>query len=469
LCRALVGVALAPALFATVAADWPFAWRAAAAAAALALLGYFSLRLPAVRRLQPNEAMVIVAVGYLVTALLMSWPLSADGLRAVDAIFHSMSAITTTGLATIASMEARSPSFLFTQAWMQWFGGLVVIVLAVLLIEPGPAARRLSDVDQAETDLAAGARQRARWALAIYSVLTLAGFVSMVALGSDWFDALVHALSGVSTGGFSSHDGSLAGLGSWPQQAAVILLALAGAIPLARYRTAAAGQARGLARVRAFFDAETRALLGLCLIVALLLVLATHLAGNAHWREAIWSSTLLAVSAQTTAGFTPVEVGALDHASKLILICAMFIGGGLGSTAGGIKVFRLLLVLKLLQLVVLRPALPAHAVVKTRVVDRAVDEAGLVQATGIVACFAAVTLVSWLVFVLYGYDALDALFEVVSATGTVGLSSGLASPSLEPALKLVLCADMWMGRLEIVAVLLLLQYRTWIGRRAGSP
>ena len=82
--------------------------------------------------------------------------------------------------------------------------------------------------------------------------------------------------------------------------------------------------------------------------------------------------------------------------------------------------------------------------------------------------FASVVLLSWAAFVAHGYDALDSLLEVVSATGTVGLSTGLSGPGLEPLLKLVLCADMWMGRLEILAVLVLLHPRTWAGRRASK-
>lgn len=469
LCRALAGVALVPALFAAAAADWPFARRAAVVSMALAALAYASTRLPAVRRLQPNEAMTAVALGYLATALLMSWPLSTGGLAPLDAVFHSVSAVTTTGLTTAGSVESLSMSVIFTQAWMQWCGGLAIIVLAVLLMEPGPAARRLSETDQYETDPLAGARQRARWALIIYSVLTVLGCAVLAALGAGWFDALVHALSGISTGGFSSHDDSLAGLGTWPIQAAVMMLALAGAIPLARYRAWGPGQPGGLERLRGFLDTETRTLLIACALLAAMLVATLALAGGLPWQQALRTAPLLAVSAQSTAGFTPVEIGALDDSSKLLLTVSMFTGGGLGSTAGGIKIFRLLLLLRLIQLSILRPALPQHAVAGLRVDGRSIDDAGLLQAIGILACFAALVLLSWLAFVMHGHDPLDSLFEVVSATGTVGLSTGLASPQLEPLLKVVLCADMWMGRLEVLAVLVLLHPRSWIGRRAGSP
>jgi len=467
-CRALAGVAIVPAIVAAAMGDWGFAGRSAAVAMLLIAGGGACMRLPSARSLQVNEAMVIVALGYLVCALMMSWPLASDGIASIDAVFHSISAITTTGLSTIASVEARSPSFVFAQAWMQWCGGLVIIVLAMLMIEPGPAAQRLADVDQEEFDLVAGTRQRARWALSIYSALTALGFALLMVLGCGWFDALVHALSAISTGGFSSYNESIAGLGGWSTRAGVMVLALAGAVPLARYRSLARSRIRPRARLAHFFDRETLALLGLAIGASLLLGVTMAWIDGIAWNDAALAAPLLAVSAQSTAGFTPIGIGGLGDASKSILIAAMFIGGGAGSTAGGIKVFRLLLLMRIVAQAIQRPSLPTHAVATLRLDGHRVSDSGLLHALGIVTCFGVVVLVSWFAFLLHGYDALDALFEVVSATATVGLSSGLAAPTLEPGLKLVLCGDMWMGRLEILAVLVVLSRRTWFGRRTSS-
>ena len=468
-CLALAGVALVPAAFAAASGDWSFAGRSAGVAAILAAIGAASLRLPTVRRIQLNEAMASVALGYLLSALLMSWPLATSGIARMDAVFHSMSAITTTGLTTVGSLEDKSRSFLFTQAWMQWFGGLVVVVLAVLLLGPGPEAQRLSDVGgEEEGDAVAGTRRRARWALLIYSALTALGFAALLALGCGWFDALVHALSAISTGGFSSHDTSLAALGGWPVQAMVMLLSLGGAVSFARYRALGRGRVPIPERLGRFFDTETRGLLLLCALAGALLTVILVVVHGADWLDAIRDASLLAVSAQSTAGFTPIEVARLDDASMVVLIGAMFVGGALGSTAGGIKVFRLVLILRAARLAITGARLPQHAVVKLQVSGRNIDEPELSRALGIVACFVAVMAASWFAFLLHGHDAIDALFEVVSATATVGLSSGLSSPSLAPSLKLVLCADMWMGRLEVLAVLVLLGRGTWIGRRAGN-
>jgi trk system potassium uptake protein TrkH len=466
LCVSLVGIAVVPAAYAALVGDWGFAFRAALPAVALAGAGLVLSRLRGPRELQSNEALVVISLGYMVTALLMTWPLAGDGVPALDAFFHAVSAITTTGLSTLDSVESRSPAFLFTQAWMQWYGGLVIVVLAVFLVGPGTAAKRLAAGEVDDTGFLSGTRARASYALMVYTALTAGGVLLLWLMGAELPEAALHALSAVSTGGFSSHDDSLQGLNGWPLQACVMILAVAGAISFARYQ-GILRRGRGEGRTgQGFWDTEIFALLTAFVLVAVLVGLSLGIAGAMSWGDILLSAPLLAVSAQTTAGFSPVEVASLDAGSKAVLILSMLVGGDVGSTAGGIKIFRLLLILRLVQLALLRPALPSHAVVRPELNGRPLEEADIQGAVGVVALYLLVVLVSWLAFVAYGYPAIDALFEVVSASGTVGLSTGLAGPDLPGVLKGVLCLDMWMGRLEVLAVLILFHPRSWLGRRA---
>jgi trk system potassium uptake protein TrkH len=146
---------------------------------------------------------------------------------------------------------------------------------------------------------------------------------------------------------------------------------------------------------------------------------------------------------------------------------SMFVGGGSGSTAGGIKLLRLLIIFRLLQYYLRRAAMPPHAVAQPRLYGQALERTEIEQAMLIAALFAITTGLSWIAFVAFGYAPLDALFEVISAVGTVGLSAGITAPDLEWPLKIVLCLDMLLGRLEAVALLMILYPTTWIGRRAG--
>ena len=120
----------------------------------------------------------------------------------------------------------------------------------------------------------------------------------------------------------------------------------------------------------------------------------------------------------------------------------MWIGGDGGSTAGGVKILRLLLALRLLQVLLLRTAVPPHAVVHPRAEGAPIDARSLQTSLAIIALYLMVPLAAWLVFLFAGYPALPALFEVVSAVGTVGLSAGIAAPELPAALKALLCLVM---------------------------
>jgi trk system potassium uptake protein TrkH len=183
------------------------------------------------------------------------------------------------------------------------------------------------------------------------------------------------------------------------------------------------------------------------------------------WDTVLDNAPLIAISAQTGAGFTSLDIASLDPASKLVLIVSMLVGGGVGSTAGGIKILRLIILLRLLQLLVQRACLPANAVVQPRLGGHRLEGREIEHGLLIILLFLLIILLSWLPFLALGYAPLDALFDVVSAVATVGLSSGVVGPELPGLLKGVLCLDMLLGRLEGVALLLVLYPRVWIGRR----
>jgi trk system potassium uptake protein TrkH len=158
----------------------------------------------------------------------------------------------------------------------------------------------------------------------------------------------------------------------------------------------------------------------------------------------------------------------MDPASKLLMIVSMLVGGSVGSSAGGFKLLRLLILLRFLQFMILRSALPSHAVAQPYLARQKLESDDIQRALLLILVFGGIVFLSWLPFVVLGYDPLDALFEVASACGTVGLSSGITRPELEVVLKGVLCFDMIAGRLEIIALLVVLYPRNWIGRRSRS-
>lgn len=426
----------------------------------LFLGGALLSRLDAPADIQANEGLVITSLMFIIAPLIMTIAFSGAGLTFIDALFETISAVTTTGLTTIANIESMPPTFIFARAYMQWIGGLGIVVLTVaLLIRPGIAARRLIHLDESE-DLASSTRTYARTILKIYLILTTLVAVLIWAVQGDVFIAIIHAFAAVSTGGFSGYNNSLAGFENKLAALAVITACLFSALPILLYQRL---QRRDW---KAFIhDIQLRALLILSLIISLALGGMFIWQLNFPWSEALWHAPLLAISAQSTAGFATLPLTGLSHDMLLILIFAMFVGGSLGSTAGGIKLLRLVTFAHLIRLIMQRITIAPHAVIQQKLGREYLDHDDVNRALALILLFIAVIFCSWLAFVAAGHDTLKALFEVVSAIGTVGLSSGITQPELSSWLKIVLCMDMLLGRLEIIALLILLYPATWIKTR----
>jgi trk system potassium uptake protein len=413
-------------------------------------------RMGAPERLQLNEALVVVVLAFILGSLAMSYPLGVTSRSWLDGWFEAVSGITTTGLSTAASVEDKPRSFLFARAWMQWYGGLGIVILSLaLFMHSGVAARRLMDTEATGDTLVSTTRVYARRILVVYGILTACAVGSVWLAADDGFVALTHSLSAVSTGGFSTFDDSLARLDS-TTISLLMLFSWLGAVSFALYYGA---WAKGPGVL--FQDPELRALVVTTLLLSALLYLWMPVGG---WLDAL----MLGMSTQSTTGFSTAAIEDLDDASKLAMIGSMLVGGNVGSTAGGFKLLRLLLLLRLLQLVLARATAPRHAVIDARLGGQRVDDQDLWRATLLMLMFVLLVFISWLAFVAHGYSALDALFEVVSATGTVGLSTGITRPDLEPLLKVILCIDMLAGRVEILALLVLLYPSTWFGKRSEA-
>jgi trk system potassium uptake protein TrkH len=409
---------------------------------------------------QANEGLVLVALMFLFTPLVMCYPMMSSGLSFPDAFFEAVSAVTTTGLSTKATLLGAPKTFLFARAWMQWYGGLGIVVLSLALVmEPGLVAKGLAVSEAESEDLAGGTRSYARRVLKVYAALTALGVIGSLAAGTGFFDGLLYTFAAVSTGGFAPHDDSLASLNRLAQ-GWITLLCLAGAIPLMFYY-----QRFKEKRSVAVVSLQLKSIIIAGVVVSLAVGATMRLGDGMAWPQVIHHAPVLAFSAQTTAGFASLPCAKLDAGSKLVLSFSMLAGGGMGSTAGGFKLLRLLMAASVLRLLLLRTCLPKHAVIEPRMAGRRLQDEELRSALLLIVLFVVVASLSWLPFVAMGYAPLDSLFEVASALGTAGLSVGVTSAALPTLLKGILCVDMLMGRLEIIAWLVMLSPGTWFGRR----
>lgn len=427
----------------------------------LTLSGLLFVRLPTPKRIQTNEALVLVATIFLLTPIFMSYPMTASGISYEDALFEAISAGTTTGLSTLGAVESKPPTFLFARAWMQWYGGLGILVFALaLMIQPGRLTKSLAAIENSQDDLIGGTRAHARYALIVYAGLTIAGIGLLFLCGAGFFNSVLYSFSSVSTGGFAPHDASLGGMdGPW-LRTVVIFLCIGGSISFVFYRQL---YWKGLSVIKE--DKQTQGVIVACLLVSLCLGLSMWYLEGRPLSFIMGNAPMIGISAQTTAGFTTMAIGELSGSSKLILILSMAVGGGVGSTAGGFKIVRLLIAFKLVSLFLSRSAMAPTVYTPRRLGAHKLETQEIEEALYLILLFIAIIILSWLPFVAAGYDPLDSLFEVVSATGAVGLSTGVVSSDLPSYLKGVLCADMLLGRLEIMAWLVLVYPRTWLGRR----
>lgn len=460
LCLVLAVLTTVPLVMSLIFGERDITLRYAVVVCGLAGLGLGTARLRAPPGMQANEGMVLVALMFLFTPLAMCYPMMGSGLGFLDALFEAISGVTTTGLSTKATLVGAPATFLFSRAWMQWYGGLGIVVLSLALVmEPGLVAKGLAGTETETDDLVGGTRGRSQRVLKVYGALTALGIIGSLLLGVGLFDAVLYTFAAVSTGGFAPHDSSLAAFGRLAQ-GWITLLCLAGAIPLMFYHRMVQEKRRN-----AVDFLQLQAVVIASVFVSLAVGASMRMGAGMAWPQVLHHAPLLALSAQTTAGFSPMPCAELGAGSKLVLIFSMLAGGGLGSTAGGFKLLRLLIAASVFRLILLRTCLPKHAVIEPRLAGRRLQDEEIRAALLLILLFVAVVALSWLPFVAMGYGPIDSLFEVVSATGTVGLSVGLASTTLPTLLKGILCVDMLMGRLEIIAWLVMLYPGTWFGRR----
>ncbi len=456
LCLVVSLLTIVPFIFTLFFQEFEFSGVYAGIILCTGVFGAFLSRLEAPENLQVNEALVLVVMIFLFAPLVMTAPFMMSGLTFADALFETISGATTTGLSMIEDVDSVPYSTLLARSWMQWYGGLGIVAFSlVLLLSSGKVTRTLIKSEIESKDLIGGTKAHVHRILKVYLLFTFIGIGGLLIFQVPVKDAFSLIFASVSTGGFSPYNDSLKTLGLAVQYFIIIVCILC-AVSLPFYHR--------LYREKWKMTVDTIQFIGLlCCGLAVMAILWFFL----PLAEAV-SVPILAFSAQTTTGFSNSDVSLFDPASKLIVILSMYIGGGIGSTAGGIKIIRLLIMLKVIATIVKGTSLTPHAAQETKFFREKITIEEQRNAVTVILLFASLIFLSWIPFAAMGYDPLDSLFEVVSATGTVGLSTGITSPQLPLFLKGVLCADMYLGRLEMLPWLVLAGRSTWIGTRMGG-
>jgi trk system potassium uptake protein TrkH len=385
---------------------------------------YSVLRQPPPVRQTEWETLTAATLLFFVSGLFIAPVFWLNGLGFADGVFEAVSGITSTGLTRYTAPQDLPFSALFMRAWSQWVGGYAIITLTVAFLSPSmQAAKDLGSVEMDSDD--SPAKRTAAKVLALYVGLTIATVAAVMPTGIGWRDALLHGLTSISTGGFSAHGDSL---GAVPRAAAVVLIgfALIGALAFTDIVVA---------------DGRTRRhLLKLSSVLAVLVAFAGLGAVTLRAADGMsaFDAGFIALSAQTTTGFSTASTGELTLASQLVLSLLMFIGADAGSTGGGIKVVRLLIL----------GSLVLGLFPKVRQQNSPDD--GTALTVGIILGYALLLVLGAFLLWALGASFGDAVFEMASSVGTVGLSAGVTGAPPHPLALWILIAGMVMGRVEVL-------------------
>ncbi len=460
------GFATLPLAWALIGREWGPASSFVLTAGSFALLGVLlGLLRPGDAHLDWSHGMVVAALAWLVVPLVGSLPLVLSGhfANSLEAVFDAMSGVTTTGLSLLQDLDHLAPSVNFWRHLLHFMGGQGIVLAAVAVFAGGVGLSLFYGEAREERFLpsVASTVRFILWATAVHLVFGVAvlGSVAYFDLGFSPGRSLFHALlvffSGFDTGGFAPQSTSIGYYHSAVFEAATAVFMVAGAMSFGlRYALW-----RGPRRLRALRNVETRSLAFTVLLTVVLTFLGLATLGLYRSVPALARLGLFQViSAHTGSGLATVASSELMQWGGLAfagITLAMGLGGMASSTAGGVKSLRVGLAFKMLLDQVKTVLLPDRAVVSQAYYQggRKRLTPALAQAVLLVSLlYVALYLTGAVVGLAYGYPLQHALFESVSASANVGLSVGLTSPSMPVVLEVTYLLQMWLGRLEFVAV-----------------
>jgi len=418
------------------------------------------------RELSVREGFAIVTFGWLFYAVFGALPFLFSGAipSVVDALFETMSGFTTTGATILQNIEAMPQGLLLWRALTHWLGGMGIIVLSLAILPmlgvggmqlfkaevPGPTADRLKPRIQ----------DTAKLLWVVYVILTVAETLLLMLGGMSFFEAICHSFATLATGGFSTRNASVGAYQSaYIDWVVILFMFLAGANFSLHYHAL-----RG--RIREYWRSEEfRIYLGIVFASIVLLIIFNQGTTYDSWLENLRHSSFQTVSIMTTTGFGTADYEQWPVLTQYLLISLMFIGGCAGSTGGGIKVARILLLFKHAHVQLFKLIHP-RAVRIVKLGETPVDRDVMQSILGFFALFMGVFVGASFLMAASGMDLVSAGAAVIATLSNIGPGLGSVGPvdnysHIAPFGKLVLFTCMLLGRLELFTVLVLIFPTFW--------
>ncbi len=417
-----------------------------------------------------GEGMVCVGLSWMVLSLLGCLPFYISGHipKFIDALFEIVSGFTTTGASILTNVEALPKGLLYWRSFSHWLGGMGVLVF-LLAISPsdGKGAGFTMHLLRAESpgpDVGKLVPRMKNTAVILYSIyigLTVLNIIALLLGGMSVFEAVCTAFGTAGTGGFGIKNDSLASCSPYLQNVTTIFMFLFG-VNFSCYYLLLLRNFKGV-----FKDEELRLYVGLALsAVALIVLNIRSLYGSLS--ETIRHAAFQVSSIMTTTGFATTDFDQWPMFSKGILLMLMVVGACAGSTGGGLKCARVLLLFKSLRRNIHKVIRP-NKVELVRTNGRAISETVVDTANAYLSAYVVIIVASFLLLSLDGYGVGTNLSAVLACFNNIGPGIDLVGPTCNYALftplsKLVLIADMLAGRLEIFPLLMLFSRYTWKSR-----
>ena len=417
-------------------------------------------------RLGLREAFVLTASVWVVAAGFAALPFSWSqlDLSYTDAYFEAMSGLTTTGSTVIVGLDSTPPGILFWRGFLQWLGGLGIVVMAVAvlpMLQVGGMQLFKAEAFDTPDKILPRAAQISGSLTGLFVILTAACAIAYGMAGMQISDAVIHAMTTVATGGFSSRDASIGDFNSPAIEWVSVAFMIAGSLPFLLYIRAVQGQPMAMIR-----DEQVRSFFAILLILTVLAWLSedqeTVHAGAIRFREAVFNMT----SIMTGTGYASVDYGLWGPLAQGVFLTAMFIGGCAGSTSCGMKIFRVVVLFEDIRQHVRRIVYPSGVFVK-RYNGRPLPDNVSAAVLSFIFLFLASFCVVAVALSLLGLDPVTAISGAATAISNVGPGLGpIIGPvgnfaPLPDAAKWLLALAMLIGRLEVFTVLVLFVPAFW--------
>lgn len=416
-----------------------------------------------------REGFVCVSIGWIVLSLLGCLPFWFSGAipSFIDAFFEIVSGFTTTGASILPEVESLPKGILYWRSFSHWVGGMGVLVF-LLAVSPGGGGTGFTmHLLRAESPgpdvgkLVPRMRKTAAILYLIYIVLTIINIVFLLVGRMSLFDAVCTAFGTAGTGGFGIRNDSMASYSPYIQNVCTVFMMLFG-VNFSCYYLLLLGNFKSVLK-----DEELRLYLGVA--IGAVLLIAVNIQGlYSSFRETLRHAAFQVASVMTTTGFATTDFDLWPSFSKSVLLMLMIIGACAGSTGGGLKCARVLLLFKILRRNI-RQVLHPRKVQVVRVGGKVVNEQVLDNTNAYLAAYVIIIILSTIAISLDGFSITTNLSAVLACFNNIGPGLEAVGPTCNFGAysvlsKLVLILDMLAGRLEIFPILVLFSRSTWLHR-----